>query len=101
MREELNVILENAPKWWGNDDKEIYDNLIFMMISLTYPEFINEIGNPKEEYEQVQHYKNAIFCSFVRKDYQKTNWWSKTANKKVKDNITIRTANTMRKIATM
>ena len=101
LQEELNEILQNAPDWWGDENKEIYDNLIFMMPPLSYEEFSNEIGNPKAEYEKVHLYKNAIFWSFSRKDYQKTNWWSKTASSKVSDKITIRTAGTVRRIAGM
>ncbi len=100
-QDDLKDILNNAPCGWGVDNKEIYDNLIFMMPSLSYEEFCNEIGDPKGEYEKVHHYKNTIFWSFSRKDYRKTNWWSKTANSKVSDKITIRTANTVRKIAAM
>lgn len=98
---ELEEILNNAPDWWGNDNKEIYDNLIFMFPTLSYDEFENKIGSPKEEYEQAYNYKNAVFWSFIRKDYQKTNWWSKTAGSNISDKITIRTANTARKIAGM
>ena len=101
LQEELEELLNNAPDWWGDEDKEIYDNLIFIMPSLSYEEIYSEIGNPKAEYEKVHHYKNVIFWSFSRKDYQKTNWWSKTANSNVSHKITIRTANTVRKIAFM
>ncbi len=101
LQEELAEILNNAPDWWGDDNKEIYDNLIFLMPPLSYEEFNDVIGNPKDEYEKVWNYKNAVFWSFSRKDYQKTNWWSKTANSKVSGKITIRTANTVRKIATL
>lgn len=96
--EELDDLLNNAPDWWGDDNKEIYDNLIFMSPSLSYEAFYNAVGNPKESYEKVHHYKNAIFWSFSRKDYQKTNWWSKTASSDISHLITIRTANTMRKV---
>ena len=99
-QEELVDILNHAPDWWGTEDKEIYDNLIFIMPPLLYTEFCGEIGQPKEEYEQVHPYKNAIFWSFSRKNYQKTNWWSKTASAKVSQKITVRTANTVRKIST-
>ena len=98
---DLNEILQNSPDWWGDENKEIYDNLIFMISPLSYEEFYSEIGNPKAESEKVQHYGNAIFWSFSRKDYQKTNWWSKTANSNVSDKITIRTANTVRKMVEM
>lgn len=32
---ELKEVLENAPTWWGDDNKEIYDNLIFIMSPLS------------------------------------------------------------------
>lgn len=97
-QKELEDILNNAPDWWGDSNKEIYDNLIFLLHPLTYDELYSELGNPKVEYEKTCNYKNAVFWSFSRKDYQKTNWWSKTARSKVSDKITIRTANTARKI---
>lgn len=100
-QEELKDILNNAPDWWGNTNKEIYDNLIFLLPPISYDEFYHEIGAPKDEYEKSYHYKNAIFWSFIRKDYQKTNWWSKTASSNISDKITIRTANTVRKITGM
>lgn len=96
-REELEDILYNAPDWWGNENKEIYDNLIFIMPPATFAEVYREIGEPKEGLEKTKDYKEAIFWSFSRKDYQKTNWWSKTASANIRDRITIRTANTVRK----
>ena len=99
LQEKLKDLLNNAPDWWGDDNKDIYDNIIFLMPPLSYEEFFDEIGNPKSEYEKVHNYKNVIFWSFSRKDYQKTNWWSKTASANVRDKITIRTANTVRTIA--
>lgn len=101
LQEELIDILDNAPDWWGDDNKEIYDNLIFIMPPLSYQDIYDEIGESKVEYETVYNYKNAIFWSFSRKDYQKTNWWSKTASSSISDKITIRTANTVRKIVGM
>ena len=101
LQEEVQELLNNAPDWWGDDNKEIYDNLIFIMPPLSWQEIYDEIGNPKAEYEKVQNYKDAIFWSFSRKDYQKTNWWSKTASSNISDKITIRTANTVRKIVGM
>lgn len=101
LQEELKELLKNAPDWWGDDNKEIYDNLIFIMPPLSYEEFYDAVGDPKEEYEKVSPYKNVVFWSFSRKDYQKTYWWSKTASANISDRITIRTANTVRKIAVL
>lgn len=99
--EELEDILRNAPDWWGNENKEIYDNLIFIMPPATFAEVFNEIGEPKEELEKIKDYKEVVFWSFIRKDYQKTNWWSKTASTSISKKLTIRTANTVKKIVGM
>lgn len=98
-KEKLEDILHNAPDWWGNDNKEIYDNLIFIMPPATFSDVYNEIGEPKEELEKIKDYKETVFWSFSRKEYQKTNWWSKTANSDISSKLTIRTANTVRKIS--
>lgn len=100
-KEELDTLLHNAPDWWGNDDKEIYDNLIFILPPITFHEVFREIGEPKEAFEKIEPYKNAVFWSFSRKDYQKTNWWAKTASASVSRKLTIRTANTVRKVSKM
>jgi uncharacterized protein (DUF1697 family) len=100
-KEELEDILRNAPDWWGNEDKEIYDNLIFIMPPATFAEVSNKIGEPKEELEKIKDYKEVAFWSFSRKDYQKTNWGSKTASTSISKKLTIRTANTVKKIVGM
>ncbi|MFK4566288.1 DUF1697 domain-containing protein [Enterococcus sp. UD-01] len=99
LQEELQELLAYAPDWWGSENKASYDNLIFILPPLSYEELYAEIGAPHEAYEKIYAYKNTVFWSFSRKDYQKTNWWSKTATSIVKDRLTIRTANTVRKIA--
>lgn len=101
LQEELKERLDHAPDWWGEENQEIYDNLIFLMPPLSYADFYNEIGNPKAEYENAHHYKDVIFWSFNRMAYQKTNWWSKTAGSSISGRITIRTANTVRRIVAM
>ena len=50
-REALEDILQNAPDWWGSEDKEIYDNLIFIIPPSAFSDIYNEIGEPKEELE--------------------------------------------------
>ena len=100
-KEKLEDILQNAPEWWGDENKEIYDNLIFIMPPATFAEVWGEIGEPKEELEKIKEYRETVFWSFSRKDYQKTNWWSKTASANISSKLTIRTANTVRKIVGM
>ncbi|MGM0123777.1 hypothetical protein IGI37_001151 [Enterococcus sp. AZ194] len=101
LQEELLTLLEKAPNWWGQEDKSIYDNLIFILEPFTYEEIAQHMGLPNTEYEWIEPSAQAIFWSFIRKDHQKTNWWAKTASSAVREKITIRTANTVRKIATM
>ena len=98
-QEELADILRHAPDWWGTENQEIYDNLIFILPPATFPDVYYEIGAPKEGLEQIQEYKAAVFWSFSRKNYQKTNWWPRTASAAIGQKLTIRTANTVRKIA--
>ncbi|MDE7327917.1 MAG: DUF1697 domain-containing protein [Lachnospiraceae bacterium] len=100
-KEVLEDILSNAPDWWGNGDKEIYDNLIFIIPPATFADVFHEIGEPKKELEMIKDYKEAVFWSFSRKDYQKTNWWSKTASASISTKLTIRAVNTVRKIVGM
>lgn len=70
----------------------------FIIPPATFSDVYGEIGEPKKELETVAGYKDVIFWSFSRKDYQKTNWWSKTASSNISSKLTIRTANTVRKI---
>lgn len=100
-KEELEDVLYHAPDWWGDERKEIYDNLIFIMPPTTFKDVYNEIGKPKEGLEKIEEYKDTIFWSFSRKDYQKTNWWSKTASANISNKLTIRTANTVKKLVVM
>ena len=101
LRQDLEDILQNAPAWWGAGREGIYDNLIFIMPPAVFSQVSDEIGAPREGLEQIQNYKEAIFWSFSRKDYQKTNWWPKTASAAISRKLTIRTANTVRKLVGM
>ena len=33
-KEDLEDILQHAPDWWGDENKEIYDNLIWLQLHL-------------------------------------------------------------------
>ena len=60
-QEELADILRHAPDWWGTENKEIYDNLIFILPPATFSEVYHEIGAPKEGLEQIQEYQSVVF----------------------------------------
>ena len=95
---ELKDILEHNPTWWGTNNKYIYDNIIFVIPPTSSKDVFECIGEPAKEIDNVQEYKNIIFWSFDLNNYKKSNWWKKTATESIKDQITIRTANTMKKI---
>ena len=95
---ELEDLLNHNPNWWGTDNKEIYDNLIFIIPPTKYKEVYNTIGEPSKDIEKIEEYNNYVFWSFDLNKYKKANWWIKTASTYIKDKITIRTANTMRKV---
>ena len=82
----------------GTEDKDSYDNLIFIL-SGDRPEDIAEmIGEVSEGLERIQIFENIIFWTFDRKLYQKCSWWKKTAAPGIGEKLTIRTAGTLRKM---
>ncbi len=98
-QDELKCLLLKAPSWWGSDSKDIYDNLIFAIAPNSIESVADKIGEPSEKIEKVQICGIAAFWSFDRKLYAKANRWKKTATPGIGEMITIRTANTLRKIA--
>lgn len=95
---DLEDVVAHAPDWWNTGHKAYYDNLIFIMAGVTAEKVCAACGEPKAEIEKIQVYKNVIFWTYTLKDYQKSAWWKKTATTEIKDNITIRTAGTVKKI---
>ena len=95
---ELESILSKSPSWWGTNDKSVYDNIIFLTEGTTTKEVIDVIGEPTENIDKILPLENAIFWSFDLKNYRKSSWWIKTASTSIKDKITIRTGNTMKKV---
>ena len=94
---ELSDVLKNAPVWWNTEDKEIYDNAIFVIPPTSVAEVFAEVGKAKPEYEKVDSYGNVIFWSASLKTFNKTRW-SKTASSSVNKDVTIRNANTTKKL---
>ena len=101
LQEALTELLNEAPDWWGMDNKELYDNLIFVIPPAAAEEIAKKIGEPTKELEKVFIHRNVMFWSFDRKKYAKANYWKKTASDGIREMLTIRTANTLKKIAGM
>lgn len=96
--EKLKHILESAPSWWGTADKNKYDNIIFIL-SDDSPQMIADLVGPvSEERERIQIFEEIIFWTFDKNSYSKCNWWKKTAKAGIAEKLTIRTANTVKKL---
>jgi uncharacterized protein (DUF1697 family) len=87
---------DHAPLWWG-EDKDSKHNAIFIIPPTTAEEVIREVGAIKPEYEKVDYYGRVVFWSAPIKTFSKTRW-SKVVGSRMYDRITIRNANTVRKL---
>ena len=92
----LKEALEHAPKWWG-DDPNSKHNTIFVIQPATAKEVIEDVGEIRPEYEQFYAFKDIIFWSAPLKTFSRTRW-SKVVGTKSYQNITIRNANTTKKL---
>ncbi|HHY74489.1 MAG TPA: DUF1697 domain-containing protein [Bacillus bacterium] len=92
----LKEALEHAPTWWGTDPNSKH-NTIFVIQPTTSKEVIEDVGELRPEYEQVYAFKDIIFWSAPLKTFSRTRW-SKVVGKKSYQNITIRNANTTKKL---
>lgn len=93
----LSKQLKKAPEEWHINDKEIINYAIFILASCTVSEVLTTMGEIKPEYEKLSYSEDIIFWSSKRDDFSKT-VYSKIANSKVNNKVTIRTANTIHKL---
>ena len=70
-KENLEDILHHAPDWWGNENKEIYDNLVFIIPPATCKDVYNEIEEPKEGLEKIKEYKETVILVLKSKRISK------------------------------
>lgn len=94
--DELLEALNHAPKWWDNGDAK--HNAIFVIAPKTTDEIMQEIGDAKPEYENVAAYHPIIFWSAPIKTFSRTRY-SKVVGTKAYKSVTIRNANTTKKLA--
>ncbi len=92
----LQEALDNVPQWWGNDPDSKHDAM-FVIHPATAEEIIGEVGPIRPEYEKLYVYKQIIFWSAPLKTYSRTRW-SKIVGTKAYQSITIRNANTTKKL---
>lgn len=94
--EDVYEALRNAPEWWDND-KESKHNVMFVIPPVTVEEVYLAVGEIKPEYEKVGHFNRVIFWSAPIKTFSRTRW-SKVVGSSVYGSITIRNANTVKKL---
>lgn len=94
--EDLYDGLKNAPDWWDND-KESKHNVMFVIPPATVEEVYLQVGEIKPEYEKVSHFNRIIFWSAPIKTFSRTRW-SKVVGSAAYNSITIRNANTVKKL---
>ncbi|HEY5556867.1 DUF1697 domain-containing protein [Acetobacterium sp.] len=95
---DLLTAFNHAPSWWGQDkDKDSKHNAIFILPPTTVDEVFKEVGAIKPEYEKVDHYGRVVFWSAPIKTFSRTRW-SKVVGSSVYNSITIRNANTVKKL---
>ncbi len=89
--------LDHAPAWWGIDPDSKH-NAIVVIAPADPAEVIASVGEAKPDYEQVACYGRVIFWSAPLATFSHTRW-SKVVSSKAYGSITIRNANTARKLA--
>ncbi len=95
----LKDAVSHAPDWWGQDPDSTH-NALFVIPPATPETLMAEIGAAKPEYEQVASHGPVIFWSAPRKTWSRTRY-SKIVGTRAYSSITIRNANTTRKLAGM
>lgn len=95
---ELREVLDNAPDWWGNADDSIHHDAIFVISPTTVGEVCAKVGEPKPEYEKIACSMRVILWSASLANYSRTRWSKIAGNKEIRNTVTVRNANTTRKL---
>lgn len=92
--------MDHAPEWWGKgNDKDMKHNAIFVIPPATAEELIQKVGIAPE-YEKIDHFGRIIFWSAPLKTFSRTRW-SRIVGTPEYKSVTIRNANTARKLAAL
>lgn len=93
---ELIGAFSNAPSWWGKDENSKH-NAIFVIPPQTAKSIIGQVGQAKPDYEKVAVCEPIIFWSAPISTFGRTRY-SKIVGSKYYKSITIRNANTVKKL---
>lgn len=92
----LRDALDHAPAFWDREENTKH-NTIFVIPPATPEEVFREVGALRPEYEQADCYGRVIFWSAPLETFSRTRF-SKVVGSKIYGSITIRNANTVRKL---
>jgi len=93
---ELHDALCHSPIWWGSSET-VKHNAIVAIAPARAVDIMREVGEAKPEYEKVAVRGKVIFWSAPLKTFGRTRY-SKIVGTKTYQHVTIRNANTMRKL---
>lgn len=97
--DDLAEAMEHAPDWWdANPDSK--HNAIFVIPPATSVEIVKGIGEINPQFEKVAWYGSVIFWSAPLATFSRTRW-SKIVQTKYYASITIRNANTAKKLVAL
>lgn len=99
--DELIESMANAPDWWDNGEPGDKHNVIYVIPPMTAEAAIAEIGDAKPEYEKIGYHGRLIFWSAPLATFSRTRWSKVVQTKSVYNAITIRNANTAKKLAVL
>jgi uncharacterized protein (DUF1697 family) len=94
--DELHDSMAHAPKWWGDNPDERH-NALFVIAPATAEEVIREVGDIRPEYEKMGYHGRIIFWTASIETITRTRW-AKIVGTKAYRSVTIRNANTARKL---
>ncbi|MEO8785087.1 MAG: DUF1697 domain-containing protein [Candidatus Saccharimonadales bacterium] len=93
---ELKLALHQVPEWWGKVDDASH-NALFAIAPTTAKEALQALGPIKTGFEQVFVAEPIIFWSAARQTIGRSRY-SKIVGTKAYQNVTVRNANTTRKL---
>jgi len=97
---DLVAAIDAAPSWWGSDTDARHD-AFFVIPPLTAQEICARVGEVKEDYEKAAVFGEVIFWSAPIATFSRTRWAKIVVDKAMYRSITVRNANTAKKLAEM
>ena len=95
--EDWQEAMAHAPAWWGHDPAAKH-NAIVVIAPATAEAIIEAIGETKPEYEQAAAYGRVIFWSAPVATFAHARWAQVVSSSEAYNSITIRNANTAKKL---